>query len=595
MSDNKTWLIKDHNFVTGPFSQKEVQEQLKQGKISFFAMVNRPGQIFWGFVGVYPEFSKFVDQTKLTKLTTTLSAFNVTKTKDTEFNATKTKNTEFNPPIQQTSPASSEVESVPYQVIEEAKTKEKLKDPLGLSFIMSVVVVLATLGVGYYFLSQQKPAPVEHKVMDEGQSWFLAGHYDRALKIWQEMLPSSDSHKTSLKLLHFQIQNDISMLTFLLQETKGEKRDLIQALAYIKSGDLTSGEQSLKKLIQESSSKEIKQSAFANMAMLSTKEGKCDFFKNYEEAMFGNKSFIQFLLSFCFLTSSSSKDKEKAKTMLTSLVQKQQSYYQEALLGLVYIQVEEGKLTSTRSSKEEGKGEHLKAVVDKEEGLKTDSLVNKGSAELKTGKGSAELSFITKLLDSDPYLTSSHYYPIWIDRNIYSWPEWLPLCKAIYETKEHNYLFVSLYAYCLAKAKLYEQALSMIKKAEVSAPESALVKALHVYIADLVHLKNESAQMLGYALKFNFNRKYVLPYILQARFCEQNQDWACADENWHLVVRHNPRSLSGLGGMAYAKYKQDYSQEAKEYMTQGLELSEGALYSPLLFLKHHFNKTQPSF
>ena len=540
----KIWLIKDQNLVTGPFSQEEVAEQLAKGQLSPFAMARRPQQVFWGFLAGYPEFAKLIDSTKLTQLTTTL------------YNKT-TQATEpiYPPPSSSKAPSdtSAEAQSVPYQVITEKKPQypKKLKPVWGFAFVIGVLLMFSALGAGYYFWSQKQKIPAEPLLTkDEGQAWFLAGHYRKALKKWQNAPPSRYPQKTNLKLLQFQLKNDISMVAPLLQETKGGKHTLIQALSQLKTGDFRTARQSLTKLIQESASQDIKQYAFANMALISAKEKQCDFFKDDQKEDLGQQALIHFLFAFCLLSSSSSpEDREKAKGLLEPIAEKQQSYYQEALLGLAYIQIEEGTW---------------------------------------------DPKLIQNLLDIDPYLTNYHYYSILIDRSLYTWPELLPLCKKIYNKEEHNHLFVSLYAYCLSRAHFYKQALSLIKKAEAGDPESALIKSLHAHIANSVHLKNESARILGYALKLNLDRPYVLPLLLQARFCEQSQNWSCAYDNWRSVIRHDPYSLSGLGGIAYTKYKQGYPQEAKEYMEQGLALSKGALYSPLLFLKQYFNERESS-
>ena len=538
MSDqDKNWLIKDQDLIQGPFSQEEVQERLRAGQISPFATACQPGHTFWGFLSGYPEFASYIDQTKLTQLTTSL-----TKTEDTTaVTFTKTKDTVLNA-VQNKPDVLAEGQSLPYQVIKETKEQEQAKKNLSSSLAMAVVIVFSALGGGYYFLSQKDLAEREDSSqIDEGYAWFLAGHYQKALEIWQKKPPLRGPQVQSFKILKLRLNNDISVTTSLLRETKGETQALIQALALLKSGD-PMALQSWQKLMKTSTSKEIKQSSYANMALLSAKKGQCDFFK--DDSVVGHQALIDFLFAFCLLSSSpSSDDKKKAQKLLEPIAEKQQSYYQEALLGIAYIQKEEGTL---------------------------------------------EPALIQKILDSDPYLTNQHNYPVWIDRDHYSWLELLPLCQKIYSAEKMDQLFVSLYAYCLSRAKLYEKAILMIKKAESADPESALVKSLHAYMAHLVNLKNDSAQILGYALKFNGDRRYVLPYILQARFCEQNQDLACAGENWAMVLKQNPHSLSGLGGIAFAKHKQGHFQEAEEYMNQGLLLSKGALYGPLLFLKRQY-------
>ena len=354
------------------------------------------------------------------------------------------------------------------------------------------------------------------------------------------------SPSLNFKTLKFQLQNDMSVTNFLMEHTKADnKQQIIQALVQLKTDDLSSARQSLSTLMKESHLKEIKQSAFANLALLSTKENQCDFFNSYREEIFGNKELIHFLFSFCLLSSDVTENRQKAKLMLMEITKKNY-YYQESLLGLAYIQYREG---------------------------------------------SVEPGLIQNILDSDPYITNTYHYNIWIDKAIYNWPHMLPLCETLYSAKKTDKVFISLYAYCLTRAQHHEQALQMIKKAESMDPENALVKSIYSYIMDRINLKNDSALILGKALKANANGQYVLPDILQTYFCAQKKNWLCVVQHGQKVLKHNPDSLSSLGNIAYAKYQQGHPVEAKEYMEKALALSESAKsYSPLLFLQQQYEE-----
>ncbi len=537
MSD-KTWLIKDQNRITGPFNEKEIQTQLEKGHISPFATASQPGQTFWGFLVVYPEFASYMDSTTLTQLTKTISLYNFTKTQDTALNPQA-------PSHKKETPAPPEGQSLPYQVITQ-KTEEK---PQSRKFQLAIITgsfLAMFFAIGLFFFNEEKADQDTPPPLDQGEAWFSAGHYKKALAIWTNKAPKALPQTLSFKILKFQLENDISVTDFLMKNIKeGDRQQLVQALVQLKTEDLSVARQGLSQLMKKSPSKEIKQVAFANLALLSAREKQCDFFKTRQEKFFETEDLIHFLFSFCLLSSNGAENRQKAKTMLMEITKKKESYYQESLLGLIYIQHEEGQV---------------------------------------------ETDLIQSLLDSDPYAGDQDHYNVWIDRAIYSWPHMLPLCEKLYSAKEHGELFVSLYAYCLTRAGRHEQALHKIKKAESMDPENALVKSIHAYIMDRINMKNDSALILGKALKINAEEQYVLPDILQAYFCSQKENWFCAVQHWQKVLKQHPDSLFSLGNMVYAKYRQGHLEEAKEYMKLSLNLSPNTRNSPLLFVQQNLKE-----
>ena len=519
---------------------------------------------FWGFVAAYSEFSNHISTTSITRLTQFTRTLNTpTPTEPVEALASDSKEN-LQSSVSQQSDGNTPVSEtqVSYQIIKQSPELDSQENVLkknkyfnAILIGCSIVIVVCALFVSF-LKDKDQYGNKKQNAYKEGSAWFSVGDYLRAMRIWEQEQRNnqiSADDKLLFQTLKFQLNDDIlhsaAFLNFYKNKNKkiaSSLQSIIQALVQIKTNNLSSVQQSLKQLAQTAPSQEIKQAAFANWALLSIKAGKCDFFKKYAEEEFGNKNLIKFAFSFCLLElpEVSAEQQDKAKETLQEITQSStRSYYQESMVGLAYIKQKQG--------------EKIEPVI-------------------------------TALLDSNPYFTDEYYYNILIDRKIYSWPQLLPLCKNIYSTQEDNQLFISFYAYCLARAYNYELAQQFIIKAKRKDSTGVLIKAVHAYVAFLINLKDESSLILGDAIRSNSDMEYILPYILQARFCEEKEDWECAVKYWRLVLKNTPDSLSGLGGLAYAKYNQGYYEEAREYMGRGFAIDNNTLYSSLLFLKKEF-------
>ena len=547
-NEEKKWLVKNNNQIIGPFTESELTEELKKGYISPFATACVPGQIFWGFIAAYPEFAHHTDITKLTQFTKSLDSIKTytfgTQTLPYNYEGEVT---DF------TSDSSSEVEDLPYKEIEktsELTPVETKKKKTNLFLLIGSVVIFF---VWLFFIFSNKEFDLrksEGQFMssDFGQAYFFTGDYSKAMDIWREKKKKNKLNKNNelqFQTLKFQLNNNISQGEEIIKLSEGQNPDLkkiIRALVQLKTGNLQSARQLFNELISGSQSKEVRRAAFANLALLSAKEGDCQFFKRYREDQFGNRNLISFSFSLCILQSQSTSvdQRREAGGGVRELSQRPQDYYQETLVGLAYI---------------------------------------------KSQKGQPVLDLIETLLDSDPELTKNYYYDVYIDRKVYSWPQFLPLCEQIYSTEKDNQLMITFYAYCLVRSHRHELAQEFIQKALLIDSKHVLIKTIHAYIAGFINLKDQSVLILGDSIRSNSDMRYVLPYILQAQFCEENEDWECAVQNWQLVLKNNPNSISSLGGLAYAKYNQGHYGEAKAYMERGFAIDDMGLYSRLLFVE----------
>ena len=548
-SEYKKWLIKNNDQIIGPFTESEVKEQISKGDISPVATACVPGQEFWIFIAAYPEFASYTDITKLTQYTSSLKT-GFTKT------GTFTEKSTI-PGMDKKEEIPSTDQGVSYQIIEEnpelhipVKKTHKYKSLVFLT-AMSVVVIFIFGLLFLLFDTDKQKENGNHVLSRLGYSHFSVGSYSEAFRIWKEESEKnqlSKDDKNLFQALQFQLNNELSRAAALIllgkarQIPSNEVTNIVQALIQVKTDGWASARRLFNQLVSDGQSTAIKQSAFANFSLTSAKMGKCDFFEDYKEDIFQNKHLVYFAFSLCLLQLDTLTEGQKntVEDLLKVIIQEPRDYYQEALVGLIYMKLQ------------------------------------KGEEEV--------ISVMKSFFNSNPHLTDSYYYDIFIDRKIYSWSDLLPLCEKIYSRNENDKLFISFYAYCLARSYRYELAQNFIKKAKLIDSTDILVKSVQVYITDLANLKSQSALILGDIIRSDSDKLYMLPYILQAQFCERATDWECSFKNWRIVLNNVPDSLSGLGGLAYAKYNQRKYVDAKGYVERGFALDVKTRYSPLLFV-----------
>ncbi len=588
----KKWLIKDDDHITGPFTENEIQERLESGRISPAAMACLPDQSCWIFIINYSEFISWAEKINVidTNLTKTLSTFGTsgtitfdTTTSTFAFSAQtilggKAAAPSSSHPSTSSAESSSTVSSshkeieLPYQVIEDKSTSSisaTTKPATYKNTILkwSLFIMLLTGGSIYiWFLQNQKSIPInetknETNFAEIGQMYFASGYYLRAIKHWQTTQQKGQLKKEDnilLKIAQLQFQNKVDKGQQLLQlSSNPEIKTIIQALIYLKNQDEDSAIKYFTQLANHAQSKEILNAAKMNWILLDAKKGHCAQIKNKKLYHAMDNALADLVFALCTLStnptmSANENHIRQIKETLQTMIQSPQAYYQEALLALTYI-----------------------SVLEK--------LPNK------------TLSFIRKLLDANPYLTEDYYYDFFINTGIYTWPEWINLCKKVYQSNKNHQFYIAFYSYCLSRAGQHQLAKQHIKNAHTMDPEDPLIKSIYAYTiqADSNHknFNNKKRQFiftLSDAVDSNEDYNYFLPYILQARFCERNQDLKCAIRYWQLVLQNDP--VSAYAGIANVHWNRKMYKEARQYMTYGLEYNFSTRYKPLLLLDQQLKK-----
>lgn len=190
---------------------------------------------------------------------------------------------------------------------------------------------------------------------------------------------------------------------------------------------------------------------------------------------------------------------------------------------------------------------------------------------------------LVRFLDTDPQLTKDHRHNIFMYKGRTQWGILGGFCSQIIDQATGHPHILNLKAVCEADAGRGATSKSSIEQAMDQSPKDALVQAWYSYILNLNGLGDQSSVALGRANEFNRHGQYEMPFLFQARFCQQAGDWECARKNWQKLMEGNDNLISAMGGLATVYAAKGSHNEAKDFIDRGLKLS--ADYIPLLKLQ----------
>ncbi|MEZ4873817.1 MAG: hypothetical protein R2827_16575 [Bdellovibrionales bacterium] len=193
-----------------------------------------------------------------------------------------------------------------------------------------------------------------------------------------------------------------------------------------------------------------------------------------------------------------------------------------------------------------------------------------------------------KFLDSNPLITEEYRYNLFIYRPFLNWKTLSSYCSEIIASLEDDQYTKAFEAFCLSKAEEYSIALKVIEDARDRAPTDPLVQSIYAYILQKMNLKTESSVALTTARKNNVEEKLVAPNVLQARFCETEQNWTCAIEEWERVLKKRPTDVAALTGAGMANLQMKKMDQAVSYVNRALSVTDD--YVPLQILKSEIGK-----
>ncbi len=191
---------------------------------------------------------------------------------------------------------------------------------------------------------------------------------------------------------------------------------------------------------------------------------------------------------------------------------------------------------------------------------------------------------VLKFIESDPYVTTK------FKQNIYEFSfsnkRFESYCSDIHKTLKpddlNTLLFKSVCYYKLGF--LGKDTESSIEQAEQLYPKETLMFAVKSVILGNADETYQKSLLIGRALSSDTKLKFTLPLILQARFCEQKNDLACAAKYWTMVHDKDQLQIGIYSGLAMYYKNKNEPQPFKKWLSDGLLLSPS--YKPLIELEN---------
>lgn len=155
-----------------------------------------------------------------------------------------------------------------------------------------------------------------------------------------------------------------------------------------------------------------------------------------------------------------------------------------------------------------------------------------------------------RILDVDPQQSEDFRHPIHLSRQMADWGQLGQWCKQLSDVGGDAPEAAALGAVCEFKQGRAVQAQSLIEKAVNQAPRDSLLQAVYAAILRSAGFGGEASVALGRAVEFDRRNENLLPVLLQARFCQERDDYDCAKTYWLKVLELEPKQPAAKIGMA---------------------------------------------
>lgn len=186
-------------------------------------------------------------------------------------------------------------------------------------------------------------------------------------------------------------------------------------------------------------------------------------------------------------------------------------------------------------------------------------------------------------LDIDPRLTLDHRHNVFIYKGRLQWKVLGRYCEQMVDQLGEGPRILALQASCLAREARWDASRRAIEKAMHQAPKDPLVQAWYSYVLRESGDTDQAGVVLGRATELNRRGEFVLPSLMQARFCQAAGLVDCARENWQRIYERDLDNLPAVAGLAWVQMQIKSNKEAAKMVAKGLKLSSD--YIPLLELR----------
>ena len=574
--EDKRFLIRSSGHILGPFFKDEVVDLIKKGKISVFDEVAEPYTI-WFYLQDHSDFKQIVHSVSMqTRLVNFLSSVSTkishiskkTDDKTTEKTVTETRTAKQPLSASEKQSASEvsveKVKPIPskFSTDSDYKSEEESEEIIRKKITFFVqwswkIIILIVLLIGAYIFHKEFYKPRKQKqiiksaLYSKGFAFYKAGNFKKALPFYERANSNNllnDDEKIILASLFIQedkIPKALGIKNELLDSPALKQKNgiLLDSLLtyYQAETDSSHFKSLLKNFIKTSQHKSSIDIALFNLAIFYWKTG------SYKESIdyLDNKLLIRgfhrdivFYLKALNLLSQKKLDELEAYIIekLSHVKEFKQEFY--FLLAYIYMKKQDKQKLN---------------------------------------------SYITKMLNEDPFLYQEYKYSSFIaKKQLFNWNYFYIHCREIFDFNSNNSLFKSLYGFCHLKANNWKSATNYMTQVRNATAENPLFLALNSYL--IMEENNDSIQLEHIFSLINYEEANIpLPFILKARFLENQEEWAEALSVWRKLLELDPNNLSGMAGVAFNNYQLGNKAEGDLYKKKTLK--EYPYHVKILFYK----------
>ncbi len=598
---DKQWLVKTSGRLLGPFSFEEVMEEIRLKRFSIIDEV-RSSKTRWGFIREHIDFREMVKQIREsqeyikddTMATSTMAVDTRSDTKSD--NKTVTDFSEIThtpvptpvakvipiviPGISPESKGFSNVDtqkpsSKKDQVIDNSTRDVTFSPTKKNSFLNTktgayghssatktksnstsgaiIVAAVTALAVGFIVFQKKFSKSSGNKAtVVQAQNYFAKGMYEKAYGIYRSSSDTTD--------LNSQDQFRFAVTSMFVPGQNAQSRRLLESL------------KGKKDLNNESELENLIGITFA-------KEGQWSEAKNhYQQSIKLDAQNKMAKINSVFSTFNLGNDIQA----LAELDQLEMSGVSENYLS-VFKSFLIGKKYETNARYVQKTLEELGRWQGRTRWFRPEMTFMQSYLLFKNGRLSEAKSFAEQLLNDDPDISSQFLYDYGIDLQSINWELFRPMCEDLSKGFQNTALSDAILSYCHYQRKELSTAFDIIEKARNQFSKEKSIIPWHIFLLSKSERNDEAKTLVKIADSVN----NPLVALVEARICEGNSDWECAETAWKKLLVKDPTSPQAMIGLAFKYLQQKDLNTAKSYLSKTQIVANR--YRPLLELKEKMN------
>lgn len=588
--EGEIWLVRSNGHILGPYTQKKIEDLLREREIMVLDEACKPYRI-WRHFNELSAFARIIEEVRIQSLDTITDAGTLTATSalDDSFTLSVTENIDQNMNSELTEKINLEnnsehlTQEIVYEDVKEEVTPKNIKpkdvepskrftseyshevksNAQKTSLVLWSIIAFLIIGfTGFYsYKTFLKPPIVKSQTgkaaVEKGLSAFDVGDYQLALMHFRSAYEANPENK------------DIYIYygTLLIQEDR-------QTFA---------GRSILEKVISNNlQHKKLAYTGIGLSYLIENDTGKAR--QQFKQALKLDKNFVPAIINLGV--------SEFQENNLDAAIEK----FKKALSIETSNPVASLLLARSYAKKwSDSKDSDWITEALKYSSLNESSQVNYSleakviEAYIQTlgYKFSKALDAINKSVDMDLEMTENHRQNIFTDRRFLSWSSLEFWCQAVVSQVSDSEEVKTFESMCNYKNSQINKAKTLAENAVNQNPTHPAILSYYSIILKNLNMNLDASTTLSAALRQNKDRKFILPHLIQGRFCLESKDLGCAVDQFQKAIDINSNHLGALAGMSEVLFYKNEKVSAKEYYNKAVKIS--SQYKPLLKLAKKMN------